>query len=979
MSSPDPFATLERMLQKYKRDVHQLAGPASPDALAALEAHLGRRLPTGLRALLSRHNGGELFRGALRLRSTSEVALASETARNVWLIADGHEGALWAAGRNHDGEFAFGVWRETELQPLHASFFGWFDATLEVLDARVGREEDRAAIRLESDPDDPFQLYGAGLRALHAGRPEEAVPLFDRATRADPGHVLAWQRLGDALTATDRAASRRAWLMALQHTRLPLPWPGAPLVDVELFPSLARTYHDPEEWEHELERFLQERVHEVRTAAEFEVVVAACTALADSLVRRGRRLAARDALAGLLTRSTLFEVRLVPWTALLALVAVEIDLGHHDEAEKHVRQVRLEGPRELQGEALLQLGRLVVMREEPWAEEILDDALSAATSDDARLQIALLRVERAARQNRRDEARGWLEIARKLVDQGAPRLLRAWTALAEGDVARLTNDAGEVEHARQAWRHALDILADRPAPEIRQRIEIRLGDQALTEGDVAEAQVRYRAAANAFAAQELPVREAWALVRLARVMPDPGAVLGAARSRFLESDLAAGVAVVDALSGDPSTSLSWHLERATEHARARYNAERSRPPWRRSDAERPERRLGAHRMAIAACNEIVVRALAVEMEASARAIRSGRGRPLDPPVLRYTAAVDLLAGHRSYDAAQVLMTDLVEERVDGIARRALQGAIARSPNAALVDGLLGCIERPTGVPAPAVAAAAEVLGLRREAEALTALTRLASPGSSPLVRKAAITALGRIGRRELVDRIAPGLEEPSLAEATALALLMLGDRRGIDFHARALSEHRKDLSGHPGEIVGRYGGPSHLLVLLPAATQGEDDVALGAIQGLGLMGDARAIPTLLKALDPHDPRKVEVANGALQILTGHAEDPEQPGLQRRWSLWWEANAARFPTGVRHRDGRLFDVGLLLERMDNNDPWVRRTAYDELVITSGHRLPFDSDGPWRVQIGHLKGWRQWWAASRARLPAGRWFLDGRAID
>lgn len=976
MSSADPFATLERMLQKYKRDVHQLAPPASADAMAALEAHLGRRLPAGLRAFLGRHNGGELFRGALRLRNTSEITLAADQARAVWLIADGQEGAVWACARNHDGEFAFGTWSESRVEPLHATFFGWLDATLEVLDARVQREEDRVALRFESDAEDPFQIYLAGLRALHAGRPEEAAPLLERATHLDPSHVLAWQRLGDSLAATDRGASRKAWMMALHYSRLPLPYPGFPLIDPEIFPSLARTFHDPEEWEHELERFLQERVHEVRTAEEFEVVVACATALADSLVRRGRRTAARAALADLLHRATLFEVGQVPWTVVAQIAAIESDLGHHDEAEKHIRQLRLEGPPEIQGEALLLLGRLVVVREEPWAEEVLDDALAHAANDDARLQIALLRIERAARQNRRDEARGWLEIARRLVDQGAPRWLRAWTAMAEGDVSRL---GGDSDGARTAWRKALDTLADRPAPELRARIETRLGDQALADGDIPEAQVRYRSAVTAFSAQELPVREAWALVRLARVIPDPRSLLGAARGRFLEADLAAGVAVVDAMAGDPSTSLSWHLERATEHARARTNAQRSRPPWHRSDAERPERRIGAHRMAIAACHEDVAIALSTEMEAAGRAIRSGRGRPLDPPVLRYTAAVDLLAGHRSYAAAQVLLRDLIEERVDGIARRSLQGAIARSPNAALVDGLLGCLERPQSVPSPAVAAAAEVLGLRRETEASNALLDLLSPQNGPMVRKAAITALGRIGRREVVDRIAPTLDEPSLAEASALALLMLGDRRGIDFHARALSEHRKDLSGHPGEIVGRYGGPSHLLVLLPAAAQGEDDVALGALQGLGLMGDPRGVPTLLKALDPHDPRKVEVASGALQILTGHAEDPDQPGQQKRWHQWWDANHTRFHSGVRHRDGKPMDTALLLHRMEHLDPWVRRTAYDELVITTGHRLAFDSDGPWRVQITHLKAWKHWWIANRARMPAGRWYLDGHPID
>jgi HEAT repeat protein len=977
MSHPsDPFATLARMLQKYKRDVHQLAPPASSEALDALEAHVGRRLPAGLRGLLGRYNGAELFRGALRLRSTSEIAPAATGARNVWLFADGPDDVRWAFARDHDGEHAFGVWHEERLQPKHSTFQGWLDATLEVLDARLHREEDRLALRLSTDPDDPFQLYESGLRALAAGRAEEAVSCLERATRAEPDHVLAWQRLGDALAATDRAASRRAWLQALQVSRLPLVWPGAPLLDPEIFSTLARTFPDPEEWEHELQRFLEERVHEVRLAEEFQVVVSAGMALATSLVRRGRRSRARDVLSELITRSTLFEVHQTPWQAMVALAEVEFELGHHDETEKHLRQLRLEGPPEMQGDVQLALGRLVVQREEPWAEEILDDALAAAAHDDARLAVAILRVERCVRHARRDEARGWMEIAKRLVDQGAPRTLRAAAALAEGDLLRLSTD---LDAAKAAWRRAVDILGDRPEPELRHRVDLRLGDLALSEGDVAEAQVRYRAAATAFAAHQLPVREAWALVRLARVAHDPGPLLQVARTRFLEADLAAGVSVVDALAGNPGASLGWHLERASEHARARYNAGRSRPPWHRSDADRPERRLGAHRMAIAACGDAVVEGLAAEMEAAGRAIRSGRGRPLDPPVLRYTAAVDLLAGHRSYAAAKSLLRDLIEARTEGPARSALQGAIARSPNAALVDGLLQCLERPTSVPSSAVAAAAEVLGLRREPEAARPLLALLDPSHGPVVRKAAITALGRIGRRDEVDRLAVTLEDPNLAEASALALLMVGDRRGIDFHARALSEHRRDLSGHPGEIVGRYGGPAHLLVLLPAAAHGDDEVALGALQGLGLMGDPRAVPTLLKALDAAHPRRAEVASGALQILTGHAEDPEQPGHARRWTAWWEANHPHYTPGVRYRDGRVMDGAVLLGRMEGADPYIRRTAYDELVITTGQRLPFDSDGPWRVQLAHLKAWRQWWSANRARLPSGRWYLDGAPIS
>jgi HEAT repeat protein len=453
--------------------------------------------------------------------------------------------------------------------------------------------------------------------------------------------------------------------------------------------------------------------------------------------------------------------------------------------------------------------------------------------------------------------------------------------------------------------------------------------------------------------------------------------LAAARDRFATADLAAGIAAIDASRGDPGASLPWHLDRAADQARARYNAQRSRPPLERPDADRPERRLGAHRLAIAACGEGVVEAIARELEACGRAIGAGRGRALDPPVMRYIAAVDLLSAHRSYPAARVLLDHLMQGAVEGTAWRALQGAVSRSPNAALVDGLLSCIERPATHPSDAVAAAAEVLGLRREREAVPALLQLAGPKANPIARRAAVIALGRVGDRAVADRLVSALDDPGLAEQAALSLLMLGDRRGIDFHGRALAEGRGDLAGSPGEIVGRYGGSSHLLLLVNAA-DGSDDRALGALQGLGLMGDPRAIPALMKALSSRDRKTTEVASGALQILTGHAEDVEDPGARSRWGAWWEQHGPRLRDGVRHRDGRLFDGGLLLEKMDHPDPWVRRTAYDELVITSGCGLPFDTDGPWRIQRNHLRAWTEWWQKARGRLISGRWYLDGQLI-
>ena len=975
MSTPALFAPLERVVAKYRRDVHHLLPGASQEALLALEGHLGRSLPPGLRIFLGRHNGAQLFRGALRLRSTSDMALASDAAPQVVLFADSTDGDRWAWAQHEEHGFVFGRWDGTRLDGLHGTFEGWLRAQIALLDTRVRAPAELEALRLEADGEDVIQRVRAAERALLVGQPEEAEGWLREVTRTAPWNVGAWQRLGDALAASDRAAARQAWLRAFRQLTLPRPWPGAPVVEPDVVRRLEGAFRDVEEYERELSRFLEERVQDVATAEEAALVVAVARALAAVRGARGQRNEAREVLSDLLQRSRVFTHDATPWDALLELAALEVDLGYHDDAEGLLRRLRREGPADRQGSGLLLLARIAITRQEPWAEEILDEAEAAGLDDAERLELLCLRAERLCRQGRTAGVADHIAEARVIAQNLSDRRVQAMVALAEGDLARVRDDR---RVAASQYERGLQWLEGVRDPDLRGRLHLRRGDIAIENRRVDAARQAYRSAAEIFAGAELPVREGWALLRLARLSDEPyrSRSLEAAMDRFTAADLAAGVAAVDAFRGTPGASLAWHLERATAHARARHDAQRPKPPWERADADRPERRLGAHRLAIAACAEPVVAVLAGQLDDCSRAIVAGRGRALDKPVVKYIAAADLLAAHRSYAAARVLLDHLLQRAVDGAAKRALQGAIARSPNAALVDGLLQTIES-SEVPAPAVAEAAELLGLRREKAAVAALRRLAGPQANPIARKAAVIALGRIGEAGAIPQLLAALDEPKLAEAAALSLLLLGDRRGVDFHGRALAEGRRDLSGSPGEIVGRYGGPSHLLLLMKAA-EGEGDTAMGAVHGLGLLGDPRCVPTLLRALSSRDRRVTQVANGALEILTGHAVEMDEPGGKNRWNRWVDENSGRFRDGVRYRAGKVFSPQLLIGRMASDEAWTRRTAYDELVITTGVALPFDSDGPWRVQQAHLRAWRRWWSQHKGRFQAGRWTLHGAVI-
>ena len=69
---------------------------------------------------------------------------------------------------------------------------------------------------------------------------------------------------------------------------------------------------------------------------------------------------------------------------------------------------------------------------------------------------------------------------------------------------------------------------------------------------------------------------------------------------------------------------------------------------------------------------------------------------------------------------------------------------------------------------------------------------------------------------------------------------------------------------------------------------------------------------------------------------------------------------------------------LIDRMSHDDSIVRRSCYDELVISTGVRLPFDIDGPWRVQNAHRRRWLRWWNEKGVDLPCGAWVFHGEVI-
>ena len=341
----------------------------------------------------------------------------------------------------------------------------------------------------------------------------------------------------------------------------------------------------------------------------------------------------------------------------------------------------------------------------------------------------------------------------------------------------------------------------------------------------------------------------------------------------------------------------------------------------------------------------------------------------DPAFARYVATVDLIAAHCSYDAAEVLLRQLLEVRPQGPIGRALAAAMARSPNAVRADGLLEALEG--GFDPEGMAAAAEVLdGGARSPPRRSCASCVAR--STSLRSCAAIVALGRVGDQSAVDVLLPLLDCPTWPVKSAPrfccwvsgVVSMLGRRR---WHAA--SNAPRSL----GEIVGRHGGPNYLLLLYRAVEAKARGV--GAIM-TRLLREPRAVGRLIDVLAGRDPVRAQVASGALELITGHHEDPEESLLRNRWMTWWD----RTGTTSRKDSATAMVVATTLDFVERLRPRIPRAAH--LVRRAG-----DLHGcPSRVRCGR--------AVSRAALalprvgdvvgcsaaayPSGGWFFHGERI-
>lgn len=283
------------------------------------------------------------------------------------------------------------------------------------------------------------------------------------------------------------------------------------------------------------------------------------------------------------------------------------------------------------------------------------------------------------------------------------------------------------------------------------------------------------------------------------------------------------------------------------------------------------------------------------------------------------------------------------------------------------------------------ASAAHLLGYRREGRPADLVALL--DDVSPEVRNTAALALARHGYRPALPRIEQvlALQPVTAMELLLLGALMLGSHKALT-HCREVCRTRENVPSGLPRLLALAGTEqdANLLIRLGENPQLEDSVP----EALGILGDPRCIPLLLRALTSHKPGIRHAAAAALQLITGaglvqlsperQEEDADEESsherLHRRpstdahaWGQWWGAHRHEFQGARRYRHGRPFHLGECIHTMSvpETPSTLRAQAWTELVIRSGQYIGFEPTWPHPRQNRALEAWRQWWSGRTSR--------------
>ena len=283
------------------------------------------------------------------------------------------------------------------------------------------------------------------------------------------------------------------------------------------------------------------------------------------------------------------------------------------------------------------------------------------------------------------------------------------------------------------------------------------------------------------------------------------------------------------------------------------------------------------------------------------------------------------------------------------------------------------------------------------------------------VRLAAMVAAMRLGFKKAVPAMEHAvLENKELFnEHCVFPLLMLGSHKALKFSRLACQSASYIKPQYPIYLA-LAGNKEDINYILKALEF--ENMALSVLEALGIYGSLGGVNTLMKFLSSKDDEEKLTAAKSLNQISGAqlfeivtatekedddldpeditgkpaaSGDGKKEGDEKtieikqncidkdRWLQWWQENKTRFDPNVRYRHGKPYSYFLVLEEIAHPASLLedRQRAYHELVMRTGHHIPFEPDWFVSKQIEALKKWQVWWNGHKAEY-INPWLFDGK---
>ena len=144
-----------------------------------------------------------------------------------------------------------------------------------------------------------------------------------------------------------------------------------------------------------------------------------------------------------------------------------------------------------------------------------------------------------------------------------------------------------------------------------------------------------------------------------------------------------------------------------------------------------------------------------------------------------------------------------------------------------------------------------------------------------------------------------GQVEDPLRSYAMLLLAEKSDAAFVPTFLDILAKSSDPLRGDVLRTLGFFHDPRASQALFENLHSAQVTDRMNAILGLKTMGGKEVIPPILSALNDPEPQVQQVANFALEGLTGHKvvtaapASATSPSLSRAWHAWWQSNAVTF--------------------------------------------------------------------------------------